>query len=49
MDLAYVEKPSEDNNGVGLLLVPRDLFEKTLNAKKKTQQIAKKTVEAFQF
>ena len=33
MDLAYVDKLSEDNNGVKYLLVRQDLFDRTVDAK----------------
>ena len=33
MELAYVEKLAKDNNGVKYLLVRRDLFERTADAK----------------
>ena len=33
MDLAYVDKLAKDNNGVKYLLVRRDLFHRTVDAK----------------
>ena len=33
MDLAYIDKLAEDNNGVKYLLVRQDLFDRTVDAK----------------
>ena len=35
LDLAYVDKLAKDNNGVKYLLVPQDLFDRTVYAKRR--------------
>ena len=47
MVMAYVEKLSKDNNGGKYLLVPQDLFDKTVDAKGRKTKDSKKTVSAF--
>ena len=47
MDLAYVGKLAEDNNGVKYPLVHRDLFERTVDAKGLKSKDSKETVRAF--
>ena len=47
MDLAYVDKLAKDNNGVKYLLVRRDLFDRTVDAKGKKTKGFKETVRAF--
>ena len=47
MDLAYVDKLAEDNNGVKYLLVRQDLFDRTVDAKVLKSKASKKTVRAF--
>ena len=47
MDLAYVDKLAKDNNGVKYLLVPQDLFDRTVDAKGMKTKDSKETVRAF--
>ena len=47
MDLAYVEKLAKDNEGAQYLLVRRDLFDRTVDAKGMKTKDSKKTVRAF--
>ena len=47
MDLAYVDKPAKDNNGVKYLLVRQDLFDRTVDAKRMKTKNSKETVRAF--
>ena len=47
MDLAYVDKLSKDNNGVNYLLVRRNLFDRTVDAKGMKTKDSKKTVKTF--
>ena len=46
-DLAYVDKPAKDNNGVKYLLVRQDLFDRTVDAKGMKTKNSKETVRAF--
>ena len=47
MDLAYVDKLAEDNNGVKYILVRQDLFDRTVDAKGMKTKDAKETIRAF--
>ena len=47
MDLAYVDKLAKENNGVGYLLVRRELFDRTVNAKGMKTKDSQETVKAF--
>ena len=47
MDLAYVDKLAEDNNGVKYHLVRQDLFDRTVDAKGMKAKDFKETVRAF--
>ena len=47
MDLAYVEKLAKENNGVKYLLVRKDLFDRTVNAKGMETKDSQETVKAF--
>ena len=47
MDLAYVDKLAEENNGVKCLLNRQDLFDRTLNAKGLKTKDAQETVKPF--
>ena len=47
MDLAYVDKLAEDNNGVKYLLLRQDLFDRTVDAKGMKTKDSKETVRAF--
>ena len=47
MELAYVDKLAKNNNGVKFLLVRRDLFDRTLNAKGMKTNDSQETVKAF--
>ena len=47
MDLAYVDKLANDNNGVKYLLVRQDLFDRTVDAKGMKTEDSKETVRAF--
>ena len=47
MDLAYVEKLAEENNGVKYLLVRQDFFDRTVNAKGMKTKDSQETVKAF--
>ena len=47
MDLAYVDKVAKDKNGVKYLLVRRDLFDRTVDAKRMKTKNSKETVYAF--
>ena len=47
MDLAYVDKLAKDNNGVKYLLVRQDLFDRTVDAKRRKQKIPRKTFVPF--
>ena len=47
MDLAYVDKLAKNNNGVKYLLVRRDLFDRTVDAKGKKTKHSKELVRAL--
>ena len=47
MDLAYVDKLAEDNNGVKYLLVRQGLFDRTVDAKRMKTKDSKETVKTF--
>ena len=47
MDLAYVDKLANENNGVKHLLVRQDLFDRTVNAKEMKTKDAQEIVKAF--
>ena len=47
MNLAYVNTLTKDNNGVKYLLVCRDLFDRTVDAKGLKTKFSKKTVDDF--
>ena len=47
MDLAYVDKLANNNNGKTYLLVRQDLFDRTVDAKRIKTKDFKKTVRAF--
>ena len=47
MDLAYVGKLAEDNNGVKYLLVRQDLFDRTVDAKGLKTKDSKETLRAL--
>ena len=47
MDLAYVDKLAKDNSGVNYLLIRRDLFDRTVDAKGMKTKDSKETVRAF--
>ena len=47
MDLAYVDKVSEDNNGVKYSLVRQDLVDQTVDAKGMKTKNSKETVKTF--
>ena len=47
MDLAYVDKLAKENNGVKYLLVRRNLFDRTVNAKRMKTKDSQETVKAF--
>ena len=47
MNLAYVHKLSQDNNGVKCLLVHQDLFDRTVDAKGMKTKDSKETVKTF--
>ena len=47
MDLAYVDKLTEMNNGVKFSLVRQDLFDRTVNAKEMKTKDSQETVKAF--
>ena len=47
MDLAYVDKLANDNNGVEYLLARQDLFDRTVDAKGMKSKDPKETVRAF--
>ena len=47
MDLAYVDKLTNDNNGVKYLLVRQDLFDRTVDAKGMKTKDSKETVKTF--
>ena len=47
MDLAYVDKLAEDNNGVMYLLVRQDLFDRTVDAKGMKTKDSTETVPAI--
>ena len=47
MDLAYVDKLSQKNNGVKYLLVRQDLFDRTVNAKGMKTEDSPETVKAI--
>ena len=49
MDLAYVGKLANENNGVKYLLVLQDLFDRTVNDKGKKTKDSQETVKAFSF
>ena len=47
IDLAYVDKLANDNNGAKYLLVGQDLFDRTVDAKGMKSKDSKETVRAF--
>ena len=47
MDLAYVDKLAKDKNGVKCLLIRRDLFGRTVDAKGMKIKYSKETVKTF--
>ena len=47
MDLAYVDKLAKDNNNVKYLLVRRDVFDRTVDAKGMKTKESKETVKTF--
>ena len=47
MDLTYVDKLAEDNNGVKHLLVSQDVFDRTVDAKGMKTKDSKETVRIF--
>ena len=47
MDLAYVDKLANDNNGVKYLLVRQDLFDRTVDAKGMKTKDSEETVRGF--
>ena len=47
LDLPYVDKLAKDNNGVKCLVVPQDLFDRTVDAKGMKTKDSKETVRAF--
>ena len=47
MDLAYVDKLSKDNNGVKYVLVQRDMFDRTVDAKKLKTKDSTEVIRAF--
>ena len=47
MDPAYVDKLPKENNGVKYLLVRKDLFDRTVNAKGMNTKYSQETVKAF--
>ena len=47
MDLAYVDKLANDNNGVKYLPVRLDLFDGTIDAKRMKTKDSKETIRAF--
>ena len=47
MDLAYVDKLAKDNNGVKYLLVRRDLFHRTVDAKGMKTKDSEEAVKTF--
>ena len=47
MDQAYVDKLAKDNNGVKYLLVPQDLFDRTVDAKGMKTKDSKERVKTF--
>ena len=47
IDLAYVNRLAEENNGVKYLLVRQNLFDRTVNAKGKKTKDSQETVKAF--
>ena len=47
MDLAYVDKLANDDNGVKILLVRQDVFDTTVDVKRMKTKDCKETVRAF--
>ena len=47
MDLAYVDNLAKRDNGVKYLLVRRDLFDRTVNAKGMKTKDSQETAKAF--
>ena len=47
MDLAYVDKLAQENNGVKYLIVRQDLFDRTVNAKRMKTKDSQETVKGF--
>ena len=47
MDLAYVDKLAKEKNVVKYLLIRQDLFERTVNAKRKKTKDSQETVKNF--
>ena len=47
MDLAYVDKLANENNSVKYLLVPQNLFERTVSAKGMKTKDSQETVKTF--
>ena len=46
LNLAYVDKLAKNNNSVKYVIVPQDLFDGTVDAKKKENKRFRKTVTA---
>ena len=49
MELAYVDKLAKENNGVKHLLIPQDLFDRTVSAKGMKTKDSHEIVKAFSF
>ena len=47
MDLAYFDRLAKENNGEKNLLVPQDLFDRTVNAEGMKTKDSQETVKAF--
>ena len=47
MDVAYVHKLAKDNNGVKYILVRKDVFDRTVNAKGMKTKACKETNRSF--
>ena len=47
MDSAYIDRLAKEKNGVKFLLVRRDLFDRTVNAKAMKTKDSQETVKAF--
>ena len=46
-DIAYVDKLAKDENGVNYLLVRQDVFDRTVDAKRRKTKDSKETVRAL--